>query len=168
MNHEGLQGSQGSQGAAHIAGAEARVKYRFVKNENRPIEVLIFSMREENVVEFLDIDHEIWTLGEAHGMLGSGTSTALTRTIPFLSKEVWLDKNNPGTITMHFIWESRERWVETSNVSLQHTLQEAFNSRFRHPYDVIRIDSHADSAIYRYSRFERLEADDSGLKPPDA
>lgn len=132
-------------------------------NDNRPIEVLIFSMQKEHVAEFLEIDHEVWTLGEAAGMNGEASTAVgavVGRQIPFLSKEVWLDKNNPGVITMHFIWESRARWIETSNLCFQKSLQELFDSRFTHPYDVVRIDSHEDTKIYRYSRFERIEEED--------
>jgi uncharacterized protein (TIGR03792 family) len=124
----------------------ATCPYRYVKNERLPVEVLVFKMDPLHVEEFLDIDHKIWTLGEA----------ASQSKIPFLSKEVWLDDNTPGQVKMHFIWDSREDWVRTSQPSLQKDLQNAFDSQFLHPYEVLRIDTHKSTAIHRYSRFEKV------------
>ena len=56
-------------------------EYRYSAGEKLPIEVLVFEMDPAHVEEYLAIDHEIWTLGEA-------TLPGFER-IPFLSKEVW-------------------------------------------------------------------------------
>ncbi len=55
-------------------------EYRYTKGERLPIEVLVFEMSPEHVDEYLAIDHEVWTLGEAE-LPGF-------EQIPFLSKEV--------------------------------------------------------------------------------
>lgn len=62
-------------------------EFRYTKGERLPIEVLVFEMSPEHVDEYLAIDHEIWTLGEA-------TLPGFER-IPFISKEVWLDDSRP-------------------------------------------------------------------------
>ncbi|WP_419057106.1 hypothetical protein [Evtepia gabavorous] len=39
--------------------------YTYVKGEHYPVEHLVFETAPEHVQEFLDVDHEVWTLGEA-------------------------------------------------------------------------------------------------------
>jgi uncharacterized protein (TIGR03792 family) len=78
------------------------MNYRYVTDERRPVEVLVFSMDPRVVDEFIAIDHEVWTLGEAF-------TPGLDR-IPFLSKEVWLDDSKPGEVTLVFVWENQELW----------------------------------------------------------
>ena len=134
--------------------------FHFVANERRPVEVLVFTMDPQHVAEFLRIDHDVWTLGEA--MQGPSTPTTDPepsegdRRIPFLSKEVWLDEDMPGTVTMHFVWETREGWARTAqNTALQHMLQSKFDQAFPHPYKVLRIDQHDKTRMYRFSRFAK-------------
>jgi hypothetical protein len=67
------------------------LNYSYVNGERRPVEVLIFQMDPAVVDEFIRVDHEVWTLGEA-------LMPSLSR-IPFLSKEVWLDDSKPGEVT---------------------------------------------------------------------
>ena len=50
----------------------------YVSGERRPVEVLVFRVEPGHVDEFLRVDHEVWTLGEA---LLEGHER-----IPFLSK----------------------------------------------------------------------------------
>ena len=68
--------------------------YTFVKGEHYPVEHLVFETAPEFVEEFLEVDHEVWTLGEAESDLFDH--------IPFLYKEVWINENKPGE--MHFIF----------------------------------------------------------------
>jgi uncharacterized protein (TIGR03792 family) len=75
--------------------------FRYVAGERLPVEVLVFEVEPGHLDEFLRVDHEVWTLGEA-------LLPDLDR-IPFLSKEVWLDDSRPGRITLVFVWESMER-----------------------------------------------------------
>ena len=76
-----------------------------------PIEVLVFEMSPEHVDEYLAIDHEIWTLGEA-------TLPGFER-IPFMSKEVWLDDSRPGRVSIIFVWESLEAWMRVGSPEIQ-------------------------------------------------
>ena len=43
--------------------------YTFVKGEHYPVEHLVFETAPEFVEEFLEVDHEVWTLGEAESDL---------------------------------------------------------------------------------------------------
>ncbi|MFM9082751.1 MAG: TIGR03792 family protein [Actinomycetota bacterium] len=79
------------------------MSFDFVSGERRPVEVLVFEMDPAVVDEFLRVDHEVWTLGEA-------TLEGHDR-IPFLSKDVWLDDAKPGLGTLSFVWESLAQWV---------------------------------------------------------
>lgn len=40
--------------------------FRYVEGERLPVEVLVFDVDPDHVEEFLRVDHEVWTLGEAH------------------------------------------------------------------------------------------------------
>lgn len=124
--------------------------FHFTYGERRPVEVLVFKMNPQVVDEFLAIDHEVWTLGEAH-------TPGLDR-IPFLSKEVWLDDSKPGEVTLIFVWENQELWDVVGEQTFQQSLQEIFNQRFTHPIELIAAH-HIDSnfGIHRVSRFERIE-----------
>lgn len=125
------------------------MNYHYVTHERRPVEVLVFSMDPSVVDEFIAVDHEVWTLGEAH-------TPGLDR-IPFLSKEVWLDDSKPGEVTLIFVWENQELWDTVGNPQFQETLQALFDAQFSHPIELIAAH-HEDSAfgIHRVSRFERI------------
>jgi uncharacterized protein (TIGR03792 family) len=124
--------------------------YHYTSQERRPVEVLVFSMDPNVVDEFIAVDHEVWTLGEAH-------SPGLDR-IPFLSKEVWLDDSKPGEVTLIFVWENQELWDTVGNPELQTTLQSLFDEKFPHPIKLVAAH-HEDSAfgIHRVTRFERKD-----------
>jgi len=124
--------------------------FSFVSGERRPVEVLVFGMEPDHVDEFLRVDHEVWTLGEA---LLDGHDR-----IPFLAKEVWLDDSRPGEVTLVFVWESMEQWDAVGRPDIQQRLQAEFDARFPHPVRLVRA-LHEESAmgIHRVSRFERTE-----------
>lgn len=124
--------------------------YSYVVNERRPVEVLVFRMDPHVVEQFIVVDHEVWTLGEAQ-MAG------LSR-IPFLSKEVWLDDSKPGEVTIVFVWDTQAEWDIVGEPLFQQRLQAAFNARFPHPVELIAAP-HEDShfGIHRVTRFERTE-----------
>ena len=124
------------------------MNFRYVKNERRPVEVLVFRMNPEHVDEFIAVDHDIWTLGEAF-MPGLNI-------IPFLSKEVWRDDSKPGEVTLVFVWESQELWDTVGDTAFQQQLQAEFDARFPHPIELISAP-HEDSkfGIHRVTRFER-------------
>ena len=123
-------------------------EFRYTKGERLPIEVLVFEMSPVHVEEYLAIDHEIWTLGEA-------TLPGFDRT-PFLSKEVWLDDSRPGRVTIVFVWESLEEWMRVGSPEIQQRLQAEFDARFKHPVKLVEA-WHEDTnfGLHRWSRFER-------------
>ena len=125
-------------------------QYSYITDEERPVEVLVFRMDPAVVDEFIRLDHEVWTLGEAHmeGLID----------IPFLSKEVWLDNSKPGEVTIVFVWDTQDAWDIVGNTEFQKKLQAEFDSRFPHPIELIAAP-HEDSnfGIHRVTRFERIE-----------
>ena len=125
-------------------------QYSYITGEVRPVEVLVFRMDPAVVDEFIRVDHEVWTLGEAHidGLVN----------IPFLSKEVWLDSSKPGEVTIVFVWDTQAAWDMVGNAEFQKKLQAEFDSRFPHPIELIAAP-HEDShfGIHRVTRFERIE-----------
>ena len=122
--------------------------FSFVSGERRPVEVLVFGMDPAHVDEFLRVDHEVWTLGEAF-------LPGFER-IPFLSKEVWLDDSRPGRVTVVFVWESLDAWMAVGSAEIQARLQAEFDARFPHPVQLAEA-WHDDTnfGIHRWSRFER-------------
>ena len=125
-------------------------QYSYITGEERPVEVLVFRMDPAVVDEFIRVDHEVRTLGEAH-------MEGLTD-IPFLSKEVWLDNSKPGEVTIVFVWDTQDAWDIVGNTEFQKKLQAEFDSRFPYPIELIAAP-HEDSnfGIHRVTRFERIE-----------
>ncbi len=125
-------------------------RYRYRTDERLPVEVLVFEVDADRVDEFLAVDHDVWTLGEA---FADGFDH-----VPFLSKEVWLDDAHPGRITLVFVWESIESWRRVADEELQRRLQADFDARFPHPVRLVRaFHEESDHGIHRVSRFERTE-----------
>ena len=121
--------------------------------ERRPVEVLVFEVDPAQLDEFLRVDHEVWTLGEAF-------ATGLER-IPLLSKEIWLDDSRPGEVTLVFVWDSMESWQAVDGEALQRSLQARFDAEFPHPVRLIRaLHDERSRGIHRWSRFERAEHPD--------
>jgi uncharacterized protein (TIGR03792 family) len=125
------------------------MSYRYTTNERRPVEILVFRMNPQHVDEFIAIDHEVWTLGEA---LMPGLDD-----VPFLSKEVWLDDSKPGEVTLVFVWDTQDAWNRVGEPSFQAELQKQFDEKFPHPIELISAP-HEDSrfGIHRVTRFERI------------
>ena len=124
--------------------------YRYTSGEHRPVEVLVFQVDPEHLDEFLRIDHEVWTLGEAF-------AEGLER-IPFLAKEVWLDDSRPGEVTLVFVWESMAAWESVDTEGLQTALQAQFDARFPHAVTLVRaVHDERDKGIHRWSRFARAD-----------
>ncbi len=123
-------------------------RYRYVPGERRPVEILVFRVDPDDVEEFLRIDHEVWTLGEA--------ATPGVDEIPFESKEVWLDDSRPGEITIVFVWPTMAAWDTVADPDLQARLTRAFDERFERPYELVReIHDERNRGLHRWSRFER-------------
>lgn len=137
-------------------GSAGSYGFHYVNGERLPIEVLVFKMDPAHVEEYLALDHEIWTLGEAF-------LDGFDR-IPFLAKEVWLDDAKPGEVTLVFVWESLEAWLAVGSEAIQAELQERFDERFPHPSELIHAPHEASNyGIHRWSRFERITP---GWPPP--
>lgn len=128
--------------------ADDGTTYRYTAGERLPVEVLVFEVDPADVDEFLRVDHEVWTMGEAF-------MPGLTE-IPFLSKEVWLDDAHPGQVTLVFVWPSMDAWRIVGEEQFQQELQRRFDERFTRPVRLLRA-LHEESAygIHRVSRFER-------------
>lgn len=125
-------------------------KYTYTKDEHYPVEQLVFKIDPKDLDEFLAVDHEVWTLGEAF--------LEEVDRIPFISKEVWINENRPGIIQVVFIWESREEWLKVDTKEIQSRLIDLFNSKFTKPYKLLRcIENEENFGIHRVSRFERVE-----------
>lgn len=123
--------------------------YRYTSGERLPVEILVFEVDPEHVDEYLWVDHEVWTLGEAfHPELDH---------IPFLSKEVWLNDERPGEITLIFVFESMEAWQQVGAGHIQAQLQSEFERRFPHRQTLVRaVHEEERFGIHRWSRFDRL------------
>ena len=123
--------------------------YLYRRGEGQPVEVLVFRVDPNDVEDFVRIDHEVWTLGEASA-LGHDA-------IPFLSKEVWLDDDRPGEITIVIQWPSIDAWNAVDDPKIQRRLAAAFDAEFARPYEVVRGAAEAKQLrIHRRSRFETI------------
>ena len=110
----------------------------------------MFTVAPEDVDDFLRIDHEVWTLGEADGVPGPD--------IPFLAKEVWLNDERPGEITIVFVWPDQATWDAVGAPDIQTRLTDEFEHRFGRPYRLEReIHVEENHGIHRWSRFARPE-----------
>jgi len=133
--------------AGHVTVSD---RYRYDSGERLPVEVLVFEVDPEHVDEFIAVDHEVWTLGEA--------ATDGFDRIPFLSKEVWLDDAHPGRIILTFVWESIESWHRVGDDDWQRELQARFDERFPHRVTLVRaFHEESNHGIHRVSRFERVD-----------
>lgn len=123
--------------------------YRYTSHERLPVEVLIFRVAVEHVEEFLRVDHEVFTLGEAF-------LPGFDR-IPFRYKEVWLDDSAPGEVTLVFVWDDLDEWHRVGSAEVQTRLQAEFDARFQHPVELVRAwHEESNFGLHRWSRFERL------------
>ena len=61
------------------------------------VEYLVFEVKPELVDQFLELDHEYWTL-------------FLKDQPGFISKEVWVNKSKPGEVSMITYWNTMEEW----------------------------------------------------------
>lgn len=129
--------------------------FTFSAGERLPIEVLVFDVAPEHIDEFLVVDHEVWTLGEAFMY---ADADGIAHRIPFRSKEVWLDDANPGHVWLVFVWESLEAWKRIGADTNMARLQAEFDQRFVHPVSLVRAyHDESDFGIHRVSRFERID-----------
>ena len=107
-------------------------------------------MDPTDVDRFLEIDHDVWTLGEAATLDGPE--------IPFLAKEVWLNDERPGEVTIVFVWPDQATWDAVGAADIQTRLTAAFDERFDRPYELVReIHLEQNHGLHRWSRFARPE-----------
>lgn len=110
----------------------------------------MFQVDPDDVEQFLCVDHEVWTLGEATS-LGSDE-------IPFLSKEVWLNDERPGEVTIVFVWPDQAHWDAVGDDVIQQRLTREFEQRFPRPFELVRaVHEEQSFGIHRWSRFERSQ-----------
>jgi uncharacterized protein (TIGR03792 family) len=130
----------------HVAAPDPST-YRYERDGRYPVEILVFRVDPADVDEFLRVDHEVWTLGEA--------ATPGCDDIPLLAKEVWLNDTRPGEITIVIEWRSSNAWDTVDDPTVQQHLTTAFDERFGRPYELVRsIHDEAQRGIHRWSRFE--------------
>jgi len=119
----------------------------YVEGEHLPVEILQFYTKPEFVDEFIKADYDVWTLRES-------VNNDIAH-FPFLTKEVWLNDNNPGEITIIHIWKSMELWKAIDQRDFQKKCIEEFDTAFSHPYRL--LSNVHDSSFwkkYRYSKYE--------------
>ena len=119
----------------------------YTEGEHLPVEILQFYTKPEFVDEFIRADYNVWTLRES---INNDISH-----FPFLTKEVWLNDNNPGEITIVHTWKSIELWKAIDKREFQKKCIEEFNTAFGHPYRL--LSNPHDSSFwkkYRYSKYE--------------
>jgi len=122
-------------------------KSKYTINEKLPVEILQFYTKPEYVEEFIKVDYDIWTLKEA-----IDNNIAV---YPFYAKEVWLNEQNPGEITIIHIWKSLELWKMLDQKEFQKKCIEEFNNNFKYPYRLLtNVHDQSFWSKYRYSRYE--------------
>jgi|LauGreDrversion4_2_1035121.scaffolds.fasta_scaffold27906_3 uncharacterized protein (TIGR03792 family) len=122
-------------------------KAKYSINEKFPVEILQFYTKPEYVEEFIKVDYDIWTLKEA---IDNNIAA-----YPFYAKEVWLNEQNPGEITIIHIWKSLELWKMLDQKEFQKKCIKEFNNKFKYPYRLLtNVHDQSFWSKYRYSRYE--------------
>lgn len=122
-------------------------KVKYFLNEKLPVEILQFYTKPEYVEEFIKVDYDVWTLKES-------IDNNIVQ-YPFYSKEVWLNENNPGEITIIHIWKSLELWKMIDQKEFQKNCIEEFNNKFKYPYRLLtNVHDNNFWSKYRFSRYE--------------
>lgn len=105
------------------------------------IEHLVFQVKPERLEAWLELDHELWTLGEARRWPG------------LLRKEVWLNPAVPGEVHCLIYWSDYRQWMAIDQEWLDET-ERRFAERFgAGDYRLVRSD-HADGVqYYKISEF---------------
>lgn len=72
--------------------------YETKMNLDYPVEYLVFELdHPETREQFIELDHEIWTM-------------FLKEYPEFISKEIWINDNNPKEVHSIIIWKNMEGW----------------------------------------------------------
>jgi len=119
----------------------------YEKEEHLPVEILQFYTKPEFVEKFIKADYDVWTMREA---INNNIAH-----FPFLSKEVLLNDNNPGEITIVHTWKSIELWKMIDQRDFQKKCIKEFNEAFPHPYHLLsNVHDSNFFKRYRYSKYE--------------
>jgi uncharacterized protein (TIGR03792 family) len=118
----------------------------FIKCE-RPLAVehLVFQVKPERLTEWLELDHEIWTLGEAQRWPG------------LLRKEVWLNSNVPGEVHCIIHWSDYDLWMAIDPQWLADN-EKKFIARFgEEDFKFVRSDHEDGIQCYKISEFNLID-----------
>ena len=117
---------------------------------HHPVELIEVHVATDLLAEFLEADHEVWTMGEV-AAVGQGEC------IPIISKEVSVDDSTPlAKVFITIVWESMDKWQRMNEPTIQNKLLAAWAQRFPHPHEMIRLDQPGTTVVKRVSRFERV------------
>ncbi len=99
------------------------------------IELLKFKMDPAVRENFIQKDEDIWT-------------NALRKYSGFLGKEVWINPNDKGEVTIIVQWETREQWKSIPQKDLD-VIEAKFDSSLDFNYEMI------ESSEYQVRKFPR-------------
>ncbi|MGI5958959.1 MAG: TIGR03792 family protein [Massiliimalia sp.] len=104
------------------------------------VEELVFRVKPECLEEFIQADHEIWTL-------------YLAKCPGFMSKEVWVSDTVPGEVTSIIYWSDYELWQQVS-VEEMAEVQKQFDARVGvENYEFVSAP-HETSQKYRVTEYK--------------
>jgi uncharacterized protein (TIGR03792 family) len=105
------------------------------------VEHLVFQVNPERLEEWLALDHEIWTLGEAERWPG------------LVRKEVWLNANVPGEVHCVIYWSDYDLWMSIDPAWLAWN-ETRFADRFgAEDVRFVRADHEEGIQCYKISEF---------------
>jgi len=87
------------------------------------VEYLVFEVDPAHREQFIAVDDQIWT-------------SALRSQRGFVAKEVWVDENQPGQVTLITYWSSYALWKAIPSDELE-AIDERFTQAFGHPFTLI-------------------------------
>jgi len=108
-------------------------------SEPRPIEILVFRVDPADVERFVAIDDDVWTVG-----LRTGGG--------LVAKEIWLDDDRPGEVTVLIWWASAAAWSAAADTSELDRLTAEFDRRFGRPYELVRAVHEERPGLHRIHR----------------
>lgn len=106
-----------------------------------PVEHLVFMLEDpESVDEFINLDHEIWTM-------------FLAEYPDFVSKQMWVNDNNPGEVHSIISWKTLEGWKAIPVEKLKFKDKE-FHDNYTKGFKIIqRIHVEHNHGIHEYSTY---------------
>ncbi len=106
------------------------------------VEHLVFQVNPERLEEWLELDHELWTVGESQAWPG------------MIRKEVWVNSLVPGEVHCILYWRDLDLWLAID----QHWLAEneaRFAARFgANDYRLVRADHEDGGVCYKISEYD--------------